>query len=109
MISPTALSGAQFLFYPTNWITCLAQYHVLRLDSEFDALYNSAGNAVRRDPTGRAGNDVGEVLNLMVNFHISNHQDFLIQYAHLFAGEFIRKTGAPLSPDFFYAQYCFKW
>ena len=104
--------NAQFVFYPTRWITCLAQYHVLRLDSQFDALYNSAGVAIRRDPTGKAGTDVGEVLNLVVNFHLDKHQDILIQNAHLYAGDFIKRTGTPASRrdlNALYIQYCYRW
>jgi hypothetical protein len=101
--------NAQFVFYPTNWITCLVQYHILRLDSPQDALYNSAGNAIRRDPTGRAGTDVGEVLNLVVNFHLDNHQDILIQNAHLYSGDFIKQTGPGRDLNALYIQYCYRW
>ncbi len=39
-------------FFPVKWWTVWAQYHVLRLDSPRDALYNAAGAATRVDPTG---------------------------------------------------------
>jgi hypothetical protein len=97
------------VFYPTNWITCQAQYHILRLDSQFDALYNSAGTAIRRDATGRAGTDVGECLNLVVNFHLDNHQDILIQNAHLYSGDFIKRTGPGRDLNALYIQYCIRW
>ncbi len=99
----------QVSLYPTKWITAYLQYHVLRLDSAKDALYNSAGVPIRRDPTGAAGNDVGDILTSIVNFHIDNHQDVLIQYSHLYAGQFIRGTGNPRSPDYTYVQYCYRW
>ena len=41
--------------FPTKWILLGTQYHILRLDSARDALYNGAGAVVRSDPTGRAG------------------------------------------------------
>ena len=101
--------NGQFVLYPTNWITFLTQYHVLRLDSAFDALYNAAGNAIRRDPTGKAGTDVGEVLNFVVNFHLDKHQDVLLQWTHLYAGQFIRKTGSPGDLNSVYLQYSYRW
>ena len=46
---------------------------------------------------------------LVVNFHISNHQDFQVQYAHLFAGEFIKRTGSPRDVESLFLQYCYRW
>jgi hypothetical protein len=37
------------------------------------------------------------------------HSDILVQYSHLYSGTFIKETGSPLSPDFFYVQYTFRW
>jgi hypothetical protein len=99
----------QFTFFPMKWILVGTQYHIFRLDAAKDALYNAGGTAIRRDPTGRAGTDVGDELDFFTNFHLSQHQDILVGYSKLFAGQFIRSTGAPLSPEFFYAQYSFKW
>jgi hypothetical protein len=83
---------------------------MFRLDSATDALYNASGTAIRRDPTGRAGTDVGDEIDLVTNFHLSQHQDILLGYSKLFAGQFIQHTAGPKgSPEFFYAQYCFKW
>lgn len=96
-------------FFPTKWITAFAQYHVLRLDSPKDALYNSAGVATRQDITGKSGSDVGEVFTAVVNFTLDMHQNVFIQYSHLYAGDFIRKTGPPGSPDSFYLMYNFRW
>ncbi|MCI0376112.1 MAG: alginate export family protein [Gemmataceae bacterium] len=82
---------------------------MFHLDSRFDALYNAAGAAIRRDPTGRAGTDVGNELDLFLNFHLSPHQDILVGYSKLFAGDFIRGTGPGQSPELFYVQYSFRW
>jgi hypothetical protein len=87
----------------------MVQYHMFRLDAARDGLYNAGGTVLRRDPTGRAGTDVGDELDFITNLHLSQHQDILLGYSKFFAGNFIRATGASLSPDFFYAQYCFKW
>ena len=99
----------QMCINPTNWITCQAQGHFFYLVDAKDALYNAAGNATRIDPTGKAGYHVGNEIDLTTNFHISQHQDVLVGYSHLYAGEFIQRTGNPQSPDLFYLQYSFKW
>jgi len=95
--------------YPTKWINTGVMYHILRLDSAKDALYNAAGAVERVDPTGKAGTDVGDILTIYTNFHLGMHSDILVQYSHLYAGTFIKDTGSPLSPDFFYVQYTFRW
>jgi hypothetical protein len=94
---------------PLNWVIVGTQYHILRLDSATDALYNAAGAVERSDPTGKSGRDVGDVFTLYVNFHVSTHSDVLVQYSHLAAGSFIKDTGSGLSPDQFYLQYTFRW
>lgn len=95
--------------YPTNWIVFNAQGHFFYLDSGRDALYNAAGTPIRRSAKGNAGVHVGDELDLLMNFHLSQHSDILIGYSKLFAGEFIRKTGSSLSPELTYVQYSFKW
>jgi hypothetical protein len=96
-------------FFPTKWITCIAQYHVLRLDSPKDALYSAAGTVERQDITGKSGSDVGEVFTGIVNFTLDYHSNVFVQYSHLYAGDFLRKTGAPGSPDILWFMYNFRW
>jgi hypothetical protein len=99
----------QLQLNPVNWIVLTAQAHFFWLDSAKDALYNAAGAVQRIDPTGRAGYHVGNELDLVANFHLTQHQDIFVGYSHLYAGEFIQRTGNPHSPDLFYFQYSFKW
>ncbi|HEY7154629.1 MAG TPA: alginate export family protein [Gemmataceae bacterium] len=96
-------------FFPLKWWTVWAQYHVLRLDSPFDALYSSAGVVERIDPTGKAGINVGEVFTIINNFTIDLHQSVFIQYSHLYAGDFLHRTGNGRSPDILWAMYSFRW
>ncbi|MBI3412114.1 MAG: alginate export family protein [Planctomycetes bacterium] len=95
--------------YPTNWITLWSQYHNFQLASSTDALYNAAGKAIRRDATGRAGNDVGNEIDFVANFHLGPHSDVAVGYSKLFAGRFIRQTGPPGSPEFTFVQYTYRW
>ncbi|MBO0700584.1 MAG: alginate export family protein, partial [Zavarzinella sp.] len=99
----------QVAAYPDDWVTVVAQYHHFRLAEARDFLYNAAGLPTRRSPTGRAGRDVGQEIDLAVNFHLTPHQDVLVGYSKLFAGDFIRATGPAVSPELFYAMYNFRW
>ena len=100
---------ADLAFYPVKWWTVWAQYHVLRLDSPFDALYNSAGVATLSDPTGKAGVNVGEILTIINNFTLDLHQNVFVQYSHLYAGDFIHRAGNGRSPDELYVMYSYRW
>jgi hypothetical protein len=108
--------------FPTNWIAAQIQNHIFYLDSPRDALYNSGGTPIRFDPTGKSGRYVGDEIDLTINFHLSNHQDILIGYSHLYAGDFIHNAPTPAAPlkgstpasratdpELFYVQYSFKW
>ncbi|MCS6850881.1 MAG: alginate export family protein [Gemmataceae bacterium] len=101
--------NGQIAFYPTRWITCLAQVHCFWLDQPRSPLFNAGGVPIRRDPTGRAGRDVGREIDLLANIHLDAHQDILIGWSKLFAGRFIKETGDPGSPELFYVQYQFRW
>jgi hypothetical protein len=103
--------NAQFTLHPQPWFTFIAQYHRFFLANAHDALYNAAGVAYRRDPTGQAGTDVGDELDLRFNIHVNRHQDVLLGYSKLWAGDFIKNTTTPtggkgnVSPDLIYVQY----
>jgi hypothetical protein len=96
-------------YFPARWITGQIQYHQFWLAQAEDALYSAGGKVERQDPTGRAGRDVGEEIDLLWNFHMTAHQDLLVGYSKLFAGEFIKRTGPNVSPELFYLQYTYRW
>jgi hypothetical protein len=95
--------------YPAKWLTTGVQFHVFRLDSNKDALYNFAGVPIRRDPSGRAGDDVGNEIDVLANVHLTDRQDIFVSYSHLFPGGFIRNTGSGRGVDAFYLQYTMRW
>ena len=103
----------QNVLYPAKWLTMTTQFHVFRLDSDKDALYGPGGNVVRQDKTGRAGNNVGNELDVMSNIHVSNHSDVLVGYSYLWAGSFLKNTATSpalaANPSLFYAQYSYRW
>lgn len=106
--------NAHLYVYPAKWLTLNTQFHSFQLANKRDALYNKAGNVSRFDPTGRAGRDVGQELDLIANFHVSKHADILLGYAHLYAGEFIKKTAPVAQKDgfdtsLFFLQANYRW
>lgn len=95
--------------YPAKWLTVWMQYHHFWLASRRDALYSAGGAALRRDATGRAGRNVGDELDLVMNFHLGPHSDVLLGYSVLFPGHFIRQTGSERTAEQFFASYVFRW
>jgi hypothetical protein len=105
--------NCHLLFYPAKAIFVWAQYHHFELASARDALYNTAGAPLRRDPTGRAGHEVGDEIDLIVNFHVGPHSDLMVGYSKLFAGDFIKETATTparaRSPELFFLMFTFRW
>jgi len=100
--------------YPTKWLTFWTQYHIFQLANAKDALYNTAGNVSRLDRTGRAGGNVGQELDFIMNFHLTKHSDVLAGYSHLFAGSFIKNTAPAAQKDgfdssTFFVMYNYRW
>jgi len=102
-------ANVQLIFNPQNWMTCIVQFHHFRLDSPRDALYSNAGVPLRRDPTGQAGRDVGNELDLMWAMQLATHSNLLVGWSKLFSGRFIAQTGPDVSPESFYLQYNYRW
>lgn len=98
--------------FPTKWTTVWLQYHRFWLASPRDALYNAAGIPIRRDASGAAGTDVGRELDVVVNFHLSKHADFMTGYSYLFGGDFLSNTSGPnlaVNSSFYFAQMTYRW
>ncbi|MEJ7639286.1 MAG: alginate export family protein [Singulisphaera sp.] len=98
-------------FAPSKRVNFLVWYHHFTLVSSRDALYNAAGAATRRDPTGRAGNDVGDEVDVLMNVILNPHADLQFSYSHFFPGDFIERTGTGggEGTDFFYSQLVFRF
>lgn len=98
--------------YPTQWLTVWLQGHSFYLANRRDALYNAGGVAIRRDPTGQAGAEVGQEFDLVLNFHLSRHADFMIGYSHLWGGDFLRNTAGPneaVNAGQLFLQASYRW
>lgn len=104
--------NAHVYFYPASWVTMFVQYHHFWLNHSTDALYNAAGVAYRRDPTGAAGNNVGDELDFVANFHLARYSDLLLGYSRLFGGDFLRGTASPTQAadaDLFHLTFSQRW
>jgi hypothetical protein len=98
--------------YPTKWVTSWVQFHNFWLASPSDALYNAAGNAIRRSATGKAGSHVGQELDLVTNFHLTTHTDLFLGYSYLWGGDFLKNTdprNGTQNASFFFIQGSYKW
>lgn len=108
------INDANVILYlnPTKWSILQVQYHHFWLDSATDALYNAAGNAIRRSASGAAGTNVGDEIDIILNIHLSKHSDILTGYSKLFGGSFMERTNGSTgstNTDLFFAQYSYRW
>ncbi|UJP05289.1 MAG: alginate export family protein [Nitrosomonas sp.] len=97
--------NAQFTMHPMHWITFITQYHRFYLANDRDSLYNAAGFATYRDPTGQSGSHVGDELDFRLNLHVNRHQDVLLGYSKLWSGDYLQRQAPGVNPDLFYIQY----
>lgn len=105
-------ANAHLLFYPQPWVTVWLQYHHFWLNHSRDALYNAGGVAIRRDPTGAAGTNVGDEFDIVLNFHLRRYSDILVGYSRLFGGGFLENTSGPTAAsdaELFYLMYQQRW
>src|SRR3990170_2456811 len=80
-------------------------WHIYHLQQARDALYDASGTAIRQDPTGAAGRDVGSEADLTLRWTFRPRANVLFGYSHLFPGRFLLDTpgGAP-GRDFYYTE-----
>lgn len=86
-----------------------AALHTFWLQSREDALYNVAGIAGRRDPTGSSGRELGHELDLTLLWNLDVHQSVLLGYSHFWADNFIVNSGPDDDPGLFYVQYRYRF
>ena len=101
--------NSQVTFHPQQWLTVIAQYHRFYLANKTDALYNAGGFASVQDVTGQSGSHVGDEIDLRFNIHVNRHQDVLLGYSKLWAGEYLKATKPGVTPELFYVQYSFRF
>jgi len=90
----------------------LVWYHIFHLAQARDALYNASGTPIRISPTGTAGTDVGQELDLLWQIVFNPRLDVVFGYSHFFAGSFVKATN-PVNvsgnADFYYSQWSWRF
>ena len=85
-------------------------WHIYHLQQARDALYDASGTAIRQDPTGAAGRDVGSEADLALRWTFRPRADVLFGYSHLFPGRFLLDTpGGAAGRDFYYTQFSLRF
>ena len=79
-------------------------YHCFRLAEARDGWYWCSGRPARQDPTGDAGRDLGQEIDLIVSYKHSKHLKLMAGYAHFFPGTFIERTGPSPGADWCFLQ-----
>jgi len=69
--------------------------HDFSLENARDALFNAGGAAIRRDPTGAAGTDVGREIDITARLTPLRWLSLEFGYSRFFAGNFIEATNGP--------------
>lgn len=105
IISP----NVNFSFKPLESVTAKLFWYHFWLDSNLDALYNAAGQPIRRNVSGSSGNDVGDEFDVTLAWQVDVHSSLLIGYSHFWPSNFIETSGPSHDPDLFYLQYQFKF
>lgn len=93
----------QLNVFPHQRLELAADTHFIFLDSSKDSLY-AANQTVKRATAAGAGTHVGNEIDLLAKFQATKSVEILAGYSHLFAGEFLKDTGADDDADFAYIQ-----
>ncbi len=78
-------------------------------DAERDALYADSGAAIRRNIGGSSGHDVGDELDITLDWKIDTHASLLLGWSHFWPGNFINSSGFSRDADYLYMQYLFRF
>ena len=81
-----------------------ANYLFFELASANDSLYNAAGAAIRNGH-GRAGTNVGNEWDLVMNIFINPHTDIQLSYNIFASGSFLNSTGIGGNSQLLYAMF----
>lgn len=97
-----------FSLQPARSLKLGVEYHYFRLSQSRDAWFWVNGRPERRDPTGRAGQDLGQELDAIARWQVSKNLELLLGYARFFAGDYVRNTpGNDRDANWAFAQMTF--
>jgi Alginate export len=92
---------------PVRHLTVLLRQYFFWRASDRDAIYNKAGGVLRAGTS--TASYVGAETDVYAAYNLTRHLLGYTGYSHVFAGEFIDKTGPHKDSDFYYValQYTF--
>ncbi len=89
--------------FPTKKLELEANLHLIYLDTPKDNLYQ-ANQTIKRATADGADSHVGNEIDLLAKYKICSYANLMIGYSHLFAGAYLKDTGAGDHADFAYVQ-----
>ncbi len=89
--------------FPTKKLELEANLHLIYLDTPKDSLYQ-ANQTIKRATVVGADSHVGNEIDLLAKYKICSYANVMIGYSHLFAGNYLKDTGASDDADFAYIQ-----
>ena len=99
-----------FSVKPAKTVKVSLDYHFLRLASGRDSWYWCNGRSMRRDPTGSAGQALGQEIDLLIKWQITRNLELFAGYAHFFPCEFVRRTpGSDDHADWLFVQLAYSF
>ena len=93
---------------PNKKLSFSADFHWFYLDAKESAWFNASGS-VFRAANANASTQLGEELDLLTNYKLVEHLNFLMGYSRFFAGPFAKDTGVHDDANFFYVQTIFSF
>jgi hypothetical protein len=93
---------------PHHRWTVTAQYLDFWLASSTDALYNTSGGSIVRDPNGKSGRHVGEEVDVYTWYELNRHVNIGLGVAHFMGGRFLSSTTTGPSYNYPYFAINFK-
>ena len=93
---------------PHQRLLISADYHFFTLDAKESAWFNASG-AVFRAANANADPFLGQELDLLSTYKLTEKVSLMLGYSHFFAGPFAKDTGRHDDADFLYSQILFNF
>jgi hypothetical protein len=100
MVGASAKPHARFFFS--------ADFHWFTLDAKESAWFNDSGSVVRA-ANPNADTHLGEELDLLATYKLTEHLNLMMGYSLFIAGPFAKDTGAHDDANLFYTQTVFNF
>ena len=88
---------------PHDRLLLSSDFHWFLLDAKESAWFNASGGTFRA-ANANADTQLGEELDLLATYKLSQHVNLMLGYSHFFAGPFAKDTGRHDDADFLYTQ-----